>query len=94
MTTDFPALDGWRDLVRVANDADTFASAIRTSLTQTYDPAPARARVAGETWDAKADLILRAVNGLGLAYTPSQIRASWSDALRAAVVPKAAADRP
>ncbi len=90
VTTDFPALDGWRDLVRVANDADTFASEIRACLTQLHDPAPARARVARETWDAKAEMILRAVNELGLVYTPSQATASWSNALRAIVIPKAA----
>jgi glycosyltransferase involved in cell wall biosynthesis len=87
VTTDFPALDGWRDLVRVANDADTFASAIRASLTHPYDPAAARARVAGETWDAKAEIILRAVNGLGLVYMPSQASVSWSTALRAVLTP-------
>lgn len=90
VTTDFPALDGWRDLVRVAGDADTFASQIRASLSEPYDPAPARARVSGETWDAKADMILGGVADLGLIHVPSQSTASWGDAVRAALVPKMA----
>ena len=32
VTTDFAALGPWRDLVRVANDADGFASEIRAAL--------------------------------------------------------------
>jgi glycosyltransferase involved in cell wall biosynthesis len=90
VTTDFPALDGWRDLVHVADDADAFAREIRSCLTEFYDPAPARARVASETWDAKAETILSAINDLGLAYTPSKASASWTDVLRAALVPKTA----
>ncbi len=91
VTTDFPALDGWRDLVRVAGCADTFAAQIRAALDAPYDPAPARARVANETWDAKAASILDAIHGLGLAYTPSQSPATWAGAVRAAVASKSAA---
>lgn len=88
VTTNFPALDGWRDLVRVADDASTFASEIRSALTELHDPAPARARLACETWDAKAAAILRALHDLGLAYKPSQTSTSWADVLRAAIVLK------
>jgi hypothetical protein len=90
VTTDFPALDGWRDLVRVADGAGEFSSHIRASLTEPYDSAPARARVATETWDAKAADILAAVHNLGLIYAPSSSTPSWSDAVRSAIVPKAA----
>jgi glycosyltransferase involved in cell wall biosynthesis len=65
VTTDFPALDGWRDLVRVAQDAESFAAAIDASLAQ---PAPhAMARLADETWDAKVGRLvgeLGAMTGL------------------------------
>ncbi len=90
VTTDFPALDGWRDLVRIAGDAGTFAAHIRAALTEPYDPAPARDRVATETWEAKAASILNAVDDLGFAFTPSSSSASWSDAVRAALITKAA----
>jgi hypothetical protein len=90
VTTDFPALDGWRDLVRVAGDAETFAAHVRAAIAEPYDPAPARARVAPETWDAKAESILAAMRDLGFAYTPAASSASWPDAVRAASAAKAA----
>jgi glycosyltransferase involved in cell wall biosynthesis len=89
VTTDFPALDGWRDLVRVAEGAGDFATQIRAALTEPYDPAPARARVATETWDAKAASIIKAVHGLGLVLAPSTTPTSWSDAVRAALATNA-----
>ena len=64
VTTDFDALDGWRDLVSVAHAADDFAAAIRRSLVADYDPTAARERVARETWDAKADLLADALMDL------------------------------
>jgi len=92
VTTDFPALDGWRDLVRVADSASSFASQIRAALAEPFDPAPARARVATETWDAKSAMILAAVQGLGLVYAPSGSSTSWSDAVRTALGSKAAGE--
>jgi glycosyltransferase involved in cell wall biosynthesis len=62
VTTDFPALDGWRDLVRVAHDAESFAGAIDAGLAQ---PAPdAFARLADETWDAKVDRLIAEFDAL------------------------------
>ena len=74
VTTDFPALDGWRDLVRVAGDAESFAAAIRLALASAHDPAAALARLAGETWDDKARLVADAVAELGLAFAPRPSR--------------------
>lgn len=54
VSKDFPALDCYRDLVRTAENARDFAAAIRSALDARYDPAPARARLAGESWDAKS----------------------------------------
>lgn len=68
VTTDFAALDGWRDLVRVADGADGFAAAIRAALSTPFDAEAARARVAPESWDAKARLVRDAILGLGLRY--------------------------
>ncbi len=54
VTTDFPALEGYRDLVRVANTPRAFADAIRKALSEPYNAEKARARIASEGWDAKA----------------------------------------
>ncbi len=59
VTTDFPALAPWRDLVSVAGDADTFALKIRHALMADYLPETARERVMGESWDSKADFVLK-----------------------------------
>lgn len=90
VTTDFPALDGWRDLVRVADGAEAFASQIRAALDEPFDAAPARARVTGESWDAKAEAILRAVEDLGLAFAGTQPAPSWGEVFRSALMPSAA----
>lgn len=45
VTTDFDALEGWRDLVTVAKGVDAFAAAIRRALDTPYDARAARERV-------------------------------------------------
>lgn len=57
VTTDFPALGRYRDLVRVAKGPREFASAIRLALQEPHDADRARARVASESWDAKASFL-------------------------------------
>ena len=57
VTTDFPALGRYRDLVRVASGARSFAKAIREALAEPYDAERARARIASESWDAKAEYL-------------------------------------
>ena len=64
VTTDFGALDGWRDLVSVPSGADGFAAAISAALAAPGDPLIGRRRVATETWDAKADLVADGLMGL------------------------------
>lgn len=61
VTTDFDALEGWRDLVGVAHDAQQFAALIRRAISTPYDATIARQRVAAETWDAKAELLARSL---------------------------------
>ena len=55
VTTDFAALDRWRDLVSVAEGADQFEAA--TGKTVELDER--LRRLEGESWDAKADLEAR-----------------------------------
>lgn len=69
VTTDFPALDAYRDLVRIASTPSEFAAAIREALAAPYNPAAARARIATESWDSKAESVESAL--LALANTKS-----------------------
>ncbi|MEQ1718648.1 MAG: glycosyltransferase [Hyphomicrobium sp.] len=64
VTTDFPALQRYADLVRVADGPRAFADAIRESLRQPYDAEKARARIASEGWDAKAAYLAEALEDL------------------------------
>ncbi len=57
VTTPFPALEPWRDLVSVAEGSEAFADAILRSVSAAFDPAPGREAVQSENWDAKADLV-------------------------------------
>ncbi|MEO1264830.1 MAG: glycosyltransferase, partial [Pseudomonadota bacterium] len=59
VAADIPALDGWRDVISVADDANAFAHALNNAIAvPTRDRSE---RLASETWDAKAALILDAV---------------------------------
>ena len=72
VTTDFPALERYRDLVRVANTPQDFAGQIRKALDQPYDATKARQRVASEGWDAKADYLGEALVDLVYEMSESQ----------------------
>ncbi|MFO1036107.1 MAG: glycosyltransferase [Geminicoccaceae bacterium] len=55
VSTEFPALDGYRDHVRVAVDPDSFAGAIRAAADEPPTKRDLRRRqVADESWDARA----------------------------------------
>ena len=71
VTTDFMALDGYRDLVRTARGPQEFASQIQNALNTSYDAGAARARVKAESWDAKASLVAQSILDLGLRFEPS-----------------------
>lgn len=59
VSTDYPALDGYRDLIKVAATAETFASAIVELHQQKYHKKLMREirqnRVSSESWKAKSD---------------------------------------
>jgi len=61
VTTDFPALAEYRDLVRVASGAQDFAAKLQDVLSVAFDAAPGRARVQSQSWDAKAAEVLNAL---------------------------------
>lgn len=67
VATDFPALDGYRDLVDVADGADDFAAAValRSRFDGSEERARRRDRVRGESWESRALQIERLLSGLG-----------------------------
>jgi len=73
VSTDFPALEPWRDMIAVATTAEAFAIEIRKALQRGRQPAPL-ARLAGESWDDKALLVQHAILDLGVRFAPSQSR--------------------
>lgn len=66
VSTSFPELDHYEGLVRVADEADAFADAIRAALTEPHDAEPGRARVRAASWNAKAKETLASLQRLGL----------------------------
>lgn len=86
VTTDFPALDGWRDLVRVATTGEEFATAIGRALAGAgADPAKTRERVALEGWDRKAKSVSEAILDLGLVFEPASQAADANSVIAAAL---------
>lgn len=65
VTTDFVALERWRDLVSVAAGPDQFAAAIAAATGRPVDFEERLRRLAGESWDAKADLLAGRLAGEG-----------------------------
>lgn len=76
VSTDFPALDGLRDLVLTADEAEGFVAVLRAALARPFDAEAARARVAGETWDDKARLVREGILGLGLTFSGASAAAA------------------
>ncbi len=72
VTTDFPALDGWRDLVAVADGPEAFANAIKIAFGKTADHDAILQRLASETWDVKVDLLRQSFSDAGFKYVPHQ----------------------
>ncbi len=66
VTTDFRALDSWREFVTVAGDGEAFAAAIGRACGMPVDIEGRLARLAGESWDAKADLLVARLRGLAV----------------------------
>jgi glycosyltransferase involved in cell wall biosynthesis len=64
VTTPFPALAPYADLVRVAADGAGFAAALSEALSGWHDPATQRDRVRLESWEAKAAEVMAACRGL------------------------------
>jgi len=73
VTTDFQALDGWRDVVTVATGPEAFAAAIRQALAAPGNRDGIVERLATETWDAKAQLVQSGILGLGLRFAETEL---------------------
>ncbi len=82
VSTPYPELAPYVQYVAQAKTADAFAAAIRHAIANP-DCAPGTARerrtfVAGQTWDAKADGLLRELASLGIVVAPSGVPAPRS----------------
>lgn len=65
VSTEFPALDGYRDLVRVATAPEDFARALEAARSEGKTFSKARQqRVASETWEARAAQVSALLNAL------------------------------
>lgn len=64
VTTDFPALDPYRDLISVAPDHNEFVEAIASSRAAPDLTLQRRARVKNETWEARAASVAGALAAL------------------------------
>ena len=71
VTTDFPALAPYRHLVRVAADARPVRRGDPAALSAPPDKSQLRARIAGESWAAKAQSIKAEFATMGLTCTGS-----------------------
>ncbi|MFH0909942.1 MAG: glycosyltransferase [Planctomycetota bacterium] len=66
VSTPFHELRRYEGLVRVAEDAEAFARAVRAALEEPCDAARLRSRVRHETWAAQAGLVFSALEEMGL----------------------------
>ena len=73
VSRDIPALAPYRDLVRTAEDADTFASAIADSLLYPGDPKQAQMAVKDETWEAKVEQLNTHLLEIGIKFASAHI---------------------
>ncbi|NRA58526.1 MAG: glycosyltransferase [Phycisphaerales bacterium] len=66
VSTPFPELQRYEELVRVGETAEAFAEQVRAALSEPFDPGDGRERVREQTWTAKADAVLEALRGVGV----------------------------
>lgn len=74
VSTPFHELRWYEGLVSVAQNAPSFAKAIRDALATPHDPAPGRERVRRATWTAHAADVRDRLAALGLVYEPARSR--------------------
>jgi glycosyltransferase involved in cell wall biosynthesis len=66
VSTPYPQLAPFRDLVRVASDPEAFAKQITRAIGAPHDPVPGCTRVADSTWASQADLALQQLKNLSV----------------------------
>jgi len=79
ITTDFPALEPYRSLVRVADGSDEFANAINDSLLSNIDPEVSRHAVQTESWEAKAEEITTHLHKIGINFASNDLATPQND---------------
>lgn len=83
VTTDFPALERFREVVRVADGPEDFARQIKAALTEPYDAGRARAMVASESWEAKAACLAQSMLDVGYELERARQKANVAKRLQA-----------
>lgn len=71
VSTPFPELERYSHLVRSADSAEAFASAIRAALETEHDPAPGRDFVREKTWHRRGETALEELAARDLVANPS-----------------------
>lgn len=66
VSTPFEELRRYRELVRVADNAEGFAKHIELALAGTHDPLPGQQAVVGQGWDQRAKSVLDALAESGI----------------------------
>lgn len=61
VTTPFSELQRYAGLLRIAEDAATFESELRSALTTAHDPTMGQARVRADSWESRVDMVVRAL---------------------------------
>ena len=79
ITTDFPALEPFRDMVRVADGADEFANAIADSLLSETNAEPQRQAVESESWEAKTEELNSHLRQIGIKFASNNLATSQND---------------
>lgn len=87
VSTSFDELARYDGLVRVADDAESFAGAIREALASPVDMSVLRQRVERETWSAKAATVIEGLKDCGVRFTSAAELAEAAGASPAAPVP-------
>jgi len=66
VSTPYPQLGAYADLVRIAPGVDSFARHVAQAISSPHDPTPGRRRIASDSWRSRAICALEALAGKGV----------------------------
>jgi glycosyltransferase involved in cell wall biosynthesis len=65
VSTEYPEVDAYRDLIRVAHNRDSFPALVREALADPGDPETRHAFVSSYSWQGRAAVLLELVDEVG-----------------------------